>query len=672
MAEALLEDPSFLRPFTDLLDEIEREAFSATIAPPENPRDLLTFALSSNVPPTRETDPPQPFQPHAVQRAVLEQLSDPRWRRFVIVACTQDGKTWLLILLLCWLACENKEAVIWGGPDMRIAQDVWIQKIRPAIERSGLGAFLPVTGDGSGGGANVETIQFNGGGLVILLGAGGKNRSGQAGRTARWVIVDEFGKVKRDLSTKFDRRADAFDVDGRLVKAGTVEQGDADPLLEAYADSSRAQMHWRCPHCRAYGPFEWEQVQADFSAELKAEASCRLACARCGALLTEAERQEALKDGILLHDGETVDARGVVAGDPPPTRTCGIRWGALDSPRRTLTKLAGDYAMALHAFERGNHVPLEEFFHDQLARSRPRSADESEDPEISSLIARSAAGTYDVVPIEGPGEQYCVTELPPGVGFCTYAVDQSKRRLWWMLRGHDADGRRWHLGWGRVPICGDLEEPTIAQRLQGLDQLARFAARGLRRTGGPLLPALAGIDCAYEHADTLAWVREHPGWLAIHGTGDEQHSGMVRNTGKALATSPGWYQLREHPDAHRRLVEVLWIDSDAVKTETARSLRRALDTTGTAHLPRGLAAADHLVQHLASEQRILKPGGRVTWVKRGRYNDWWDTTYVSDALARYCLDRFPERCNPDQVIGAGGGDDDRRAADDFTGHLGAW
>jgi phage terminase large subunit GpA-like protein len=492
----------------------------------------------------------------------------------------------------------------------------------------------------------VDTVQLHGGGLIIFLGAGGTNRSGQAGRTARWVLVDEFGKIKPLLTSKFDRRADAYDLEGRLVKAGTVENDDQDQMLTEYELSSRGRMHWRCHVCGRYGTLDWEQVDADWSSELSAAATVRIRCLRCGAPWTDIERQANLMHGVEVHHGQTVDDNGQVVGPLPETYTYGMRWSALDSPRRSLAKLASDFVLATHKAERGDTQALIDFYHDQLTRTYPKQGEDTQDLDISNLAARSAASNYDVVTIAvESGAQVVVDKVPGWVEFCTLAVDQSKRRLWYVIRGHDHDGRCAHLAWGRIPICGDLDEPSIPQRITALDHMERIRAAGLPTGHGAMAISIAGIDVGYEPDDTHRWISQNPHWIAVRGTGDRQMTGMQTTmpTGTAIASVPGWYQLREYNAKTGRSYQILWIDSDAVKTETARAFRRPLDATGAAWLPRGLGTDDHLLAHLAAEKWLKTPGGKFTWVKVARFADWWDCTYYTAGLARYLLDHYPER-----------------------------
>lgn len=660
----------------DVLDAVEAECFDAAIRPAENPRDLLTFARSLYLPPVREGDPPEVYNPdgHQAQLLALREFESPRWRKFVIVACTQDGKSWIVQIVIFYFACEMREAVVVGGPDMRIAQDNWRQKTRPAMVASGLKGFLPISGPGSAGGSDVDTISLNGGGLVILLGAGGKNASGQAGRTSRTVVVDEFGKVKKLLSGKFDRRADSFGDEGRIWKSGTVEADHEDTLLEAYDLSSKGRYVWRCHHCKQHTRLDWEQVTADYTTEFTAANSVRIACARCGTNWTDEERKANLRDGHLVHHGQEVDADGKITGPEPETFTCGILWSALDSPRRKLSILAVEFRNASIQFDRGNAQPLIDFYHDQLARRAPVD-DGREELDTTKLAERSAGSAYIIVRLRNldgtEANQWQVATAPDGVEFITVAIDQSLRRLWYVIRGHGEHGRTWVLGWGRIPICGDLETPTRPQRHQALDKIRALTHVGIAPATGsePFRPALGSVDVSDYHTDTVEWLNKNHDFVAIRGTGDRQFQGMTATTGAEEFTEPGWYTMRSY-EAETGHQEILWIHSDPVKTELSRALAKPQDGAGAALIPRGLDPQNTFLQHLTSEHYVKAPGGRFTWTKKSRFNDWWDCCYYTQALGKLVVDRYPSRVrqkNPPPKGGNGGG-----RGDDFNSHMGAW
>jgi phage terminase large subunit GpA-like protein len=630
------------------LARIEAEEFDAIVRPAENPRDLISFARSLYLPPDKVGKPAEIYNPdsHPVQMAVLRLLAASEFRRYTIVACTQDGKSWLIQILIFWLATELKETVIVGGPDMRIAQDTWRQKTRPAMIASGLGDYLPSSGPGSAGGSDVDTIQLTGGGLVILLGAGGKNASGQAGRTSRAVFVDEYGKIKPLLAHKFDRRADSYGEDGRLYKSGTIEADSGDPLQESYEDSSKGTFVFRCHLCGEYTPLEWQQVSADYTTEKSAESSVRIACSRCGHEWTDADRRANLAGVRYVHDGQTVGADGSMTGPEPETYHCGIRWHALHSPRRSLGMLAVLYRDAMRRFERGNAQALIDFYHDQLATRAPID-DGSEAIENNHLVARSAASTYLVVRLtDGAGNEvhgYLVPRIPDGVTFTTAAIDQSLRRLWWTLRGHDAEGRTWTLGYGRIPICGDMETPTKEQRWAALNRLRELLGKGQPWADGTLSPCIVGVDVGEFSTETFEWLKNAPDWMAIRGTGDRQAQDMQASDGRVQISQPGWYVLRTYDKSADGTREVLWIDSDRVKTELSRSLRREPGAMGAAHLPMGLLPEDELIWQLCGERWEKTPGGRWTWVKHAKRVDLWDTHYYTQCLGKYMLDCHPDR-----------------------------
>jgi phage terminase large subunit GpA-like protein len=639
---------------------VEADEYEGAVARPPNPRDLVNYARSLRIPAgpqgPREGGPGDPYSPesHPAQHCLLQELARGHWHRMVVVACTQDGKSWVIQIFCFWITTELREPLVYGLPDMRFAADVWREKIQPGMEHSGLRDFLPRVGPGSGGGSNVTTIVLNGGGLWMFLGAGGKNKAGAAGRTARAVVVDEFGKIKPTLATKFDRRADAYGEDGYLLKAGTVESDRDDQLLEQYFLSTRSRLWYRCHHCQGFTPLDWEQVTYDKASDSSARASARVACRACGAQWTDVERKANLIDWRLVHHGQHADPDGIVRGAAPDTTTLGLLWCALDSPRRSLEKLCADHRSAEILYDRGNAQPLIDFWHDELARAFPRRDEESENVTTSHLAGRSAGSGYHAQRLSADTAQWQVAVIPPDIEWTTAAVDQSKRRLWYVIRGHHRDGRTWILGWGRIPVCGDLEEPTPQQRIAALDRLNVYLMRGIpHATAGIITTAINGVDIGYARDLTLEWIGQHPGWLAVRGTGDEQMEGMSASSGKVQAERRGWYLLREYGRQTGAWCEVLWIDSDSVKLELTRAMRREIGSPGSAMLPTGLAADDRLLQHLTSEEWLPNASGTFEWKQVGRFNDWFDCAYYTQALHWYVLDRLPDRIvtpgTPDQT-----------------------
>jgi phage terminase large subunit GpA-like protein len=663
-----------------VLDQIEREEFDIVIAPPPRPRELVPFVSMLFLPPggpkrPTEADPPVLYDPfgHPIQLLILRELASGRWRKFVIVACTQDGKSWLIQVLVFWVTCELREPMVYGAPDLRTAQDAWLQKIEPALRASGLDSFMPRRGTGSEGGSNVTTVALNGGGLLIFLGAGGKNGSGQASRTSRWVVVDEFGKIKKELTGKFDARADSFDSEGRIVKAGTVEADVDDTLLEEYELGSRSRGQVRCHLCGEYTVLDWEQVEANYETERTAAQSVRIHCARCKGAWTDEERKANLVTMVLVHAGQQVRRDGGIEGDQPGTFTCSVMWGALESPLKSLGVLAVKYGAAILRYERGNAQPLIDFYHDQLARVAPIK-DGREEIHQKDLAARSAGSDYQVVRLGEDQWVFMAAMLPRGVAYLTAAIDQSLRRLWFVLRGHDLEGRTWTLGWGRIPLCMDLETPNKAQRHAGLDTIRDLLWRGLPQVRGEVMkPVVCGVDVSEFQSETVDWLVANPNCIALRGTGATQVRGMTQGSGKEVVTEPGWYQVREYERAAGDRFEIVWIDSDSVKTELHRALKREPGTTAAAHLPRGLDPDDEFTLQMTAEKFMKTPGGRWTWVHQGHpRNDLWDGHYYTQALGKFVRDRFPELVSPPTEGKRPRGGDDERRGEDFGGLLGGW
>jgi len=622
------------------LDAIDREVYYGPIAPPVHPRDLGTFARACRNPPGGPF--PGAFYDYSIhpgQRAVVQALSTKKYTHYVVVACTQDGKSWICIQVpLMYFTCELKEPVVYAIPDMRVAEDSWIEKIQPGLEHTAeLAQHLPQRGAGSAGGTKVTTVMLHNAAPIFFLGKGGKNKSAASSRTARVVLMDEFGKIQPEMATKYDRRADSFDTRAIRIKAGTVESTQGDLLLAAYRKGTQHVLHYPCHLCGEYTRMRWESVTYDRTSDRKARVSARIACERCEGIWTDAERKQNLLRGVDLPDTQTIDRNGVIHGDEPESETYSLRWGALDSPLKSLGTLAVQHRGAVWEDEDGNSHPLREFYHDQLAEPFPE-VDTAENVESMALAQRSTLSTY------GMGE------VDDRAVFLIAIIDQQLRRYFWEIMAFDDQGRSWVVDYGQHGICSEGETPDKMQRMGHLRQLISKLQSGRAKpsTGEVLHPLRTAIDLGNWGADTVEALHDDPAVLFVRGTGDYQVQRMSRS-GKGVDGQrlDGWYDMR--------LIErdtiphsILWIESDTVKHQVFRSIQRPAGETGALHVPLGLAAEDDFPRHLTAEQWTKNKAGKYAWIKRpGRRNDWFDTTYYGLAVARYLRDHFAWLIRPD-------------------------
>jgi len=147
------------------------------------------------------------FQPYAYH--VLHLMDTLGFRKFRGTGCVQSGKTFTLdVIPLAWHIRERKENVIFGLPEMDMAETKFLEEILPVFEASPeLRWLLPKKGRGSRGGF-ATLIKFTNGCSLKFMGGSGKD-SRRSGATAPVVIKTEVDRY--DQTTEASRETTAVE-----------------------------------------------------------------------------------------------------------------------------------------------------------------------------------------------------------------------------------------------------------------------------------------------------------------------------------------------------------------------------------------------------------------------------------------------------------------------------
>jgi hypothetical protein len=274
-----------------------------------------------------------------------------RWRRFVLTACVQGGKTlvgWVLIIL--WHIFEWKENFGAGVPSGDQSFDKWRLELLPAIKKNPkFRAELPERGKGSKGG-QFEAIEFkHGPTLKFLTGHGGDEK--RSSITLRGSAVteadrlDTAGEASREAAPikQIENRSASFEDDARFYAecTSTITTGFIATELKTGSGSTPV---CPCVHCRAYVRVEREHLVGweDAASELEARENAAWICPNCSVIITEDERRVMNERGKLLHRGQVIDRNGRIHGDEPATSTFSFRVNAWDNLLWSGAYIAGE------------------------------------------------------------------------------------------------------------------------------------------------------------------------------------------------------------------------------------------------------------------------------------------------------------------------------------------
>lgn len=617
--------------------------------PPKKARPFGDFAHAVRLPDgpsgPRDGRPGDLWFPETepTQIQFIRQVESGRWNIYVITAPSQRGKTLKAILSpTLYHITERREAVAYVLPSLDLLEKNWSGKLKPAVEGTGFGAWLPTKGPGSKGGRPaVISLRDPSTNLIaarwyfMAMGKGG-NEGSTASVTAQHIMIDEAddavdaGQLKRTC-----KRIESWKGEGSAYIASTVndrtgrESPDANdpsaahPILVFYAQGSRHRLHHRCPHCSEYFAPELEHIDLD---------RCAITCPKCAVVWSEADRKDALNRSLMAgHLDRIVDDR-VIPGEYDHRIYSELTTG-LDYHMGDLRAIVDDIKQAKAAELRGDHSLMRNVMHKIFCRPYVEPIADGKYNE-KALVANSGRSTYEK------------RMVPAWATFLTMAQDVQGDRHYWEVIAHGPDDRWAVVDWGYellVEFGADgkpVRAPTPADRVRVFDLIRDKATEGWQIQGGEqrMRPVQRGVDCGYVPDEVVAWCQGNPSWKVVRGVGKDQIKHQpgghektlpkeIRQT-KALQAvrPPGWRVYWWRVDGHR------------FRRAFQSALLRDPDQAASGMLPRGLKENSDLVLHLTGEIWMEPDDGEPYWFEKRKRHDYGDCTIYNLALA--LLHRF--------------------------------
>lgn len=583
--------------------------------------------------------------------AILEEFDNPLWARYIGAGSVQSGKTFLfLVIPTLYYLFERGESVIWGLPNIELAQEIWDESLRPVIEAMpNYRDMLPERGKGSRGG-RFTYCRFGNGATFRFMGAGGKDTQ-RVGRTARIIAITEAdqmalaGKASKEASPykQIEARSTSYGALARLFAECVVHTAD-DLIWRELEAGTNTTVQIRCPHCGAWQYPERKHFLGwqDANTVLEARAKGAYACPACHVLWTENDRTAACASVRLVHHGQTVDAAGVVTGNIPATRTFSVRWNCMHSAMLTMADIAEKEWQAARSERPEDEQELCQFWW-----AEPYAASATEANTLTANAVREKVGGYARGVVPGPAT---VT---------TFFADVMKRYIYWAFTAWEPGAAGWVVDYGVQDVIeGSRSEDEAI--IAALDELAdRTILAGWLRAGAdpkaggegaaaPVQPSIVGVDARWKPDAVFSGCRiinvKARRLLCWPCMGDGTSPGQNRfYLPKPSAADP---KLRvERPHWYQRFDEVrgAWLthlDADHWKNFVQGLLLAPAGSPGSLVLFKNETAMEHnsFAQHMVSEKKASEyvPGKGLVerWVRQGRRaNHWLDGTGGCCALA---------------------------------------
>ena len=578
----------------------------------------------------------QPFN-----RLWFEAIDSGQWRRFFATGPTQSSKSLTgYVAPSLYHLFEMREDVICGVPSREMVNGKWKKDFLPVIQRTRYRELLPTGGEGSRGGDVAERVRFRNGRELRFMTAGSGDK-GRAGETSRILVVtevdgfDERGSREADKFTQLEARALAHGDNARIYGECTVST-EAGRIWHEYTQGTHSRIVICCPHCQAWVTPEREHLVGwqDAPTELAAKRNAGLACPACAAMRTEAQRRQANGECRLVHEGQQIDAAGVITGSPKETETLGFRWTAANN----LLVSMGVVAMKEWKGHRAQDEENAELELRQFCWTMP------------ALPAKQDLSQIHAAIITQRQTQDPRGRVPAGCRLITVGIDVGKWYCHWVATGWAEHATPHVIEYGvlEVPSGAMAEEIAILCALR--DFRDRIAAGGWPAEGSSMMrPAMVFVDSGYKPdkaTDNPVYVfcaESGFGWWPAKGIGETQSTSALGE--KNMPRGDGWGSSK----IPGRKIALIDVNADYWKSFVHARLTTPMGQPGAMTLFAGehFSFAKHLTAEKKVEEFVAGRGVVIRWVAVHRNNHYFDATALSCAAANALKQKLVQEENPE-------------------------
>lgn len=312
------------------------------LAPPP-PLHIDEWAERHRILSRKDSARPGRWRTEPQQRDVLRAFTDPRVRKVVVMAASQDfGKSQVMNNVIAYYACHDPSNILVQLPTIDLAIKWSKGRLDPMIESSP--ALLEAMGRRKSRNSDNTLYhrQFDGGQMFIV---GANSPSGLASQSVRVVMSDEVDRYDSSAGEEGDPLT--------LAQQRTVDYGEfavlgefSTPLMRGYSrieasyeQSDKRIRRVKCPECGTLQTPTIRDVQWDKAPGIAGAKHTHLpetagiVCQECGVKWTETQRQKAIVTGCY-------------EAQAPFTGIAGFHCNSYCCPRASLPRIVRRYLEA--------------------------------------------------------------------------------------------------------------------------------------------------------------------------------------------------------------------------------------------------------------------------------------------------------------------------------------
>lgn len=553
---------------------------------------------------------------------IMDATTEPGVEQVVFLKSAQVGFSESLRNLIGYWIDHDPGPALLVMPNQQSAEETVEERIRPLLEETP--KLKPHVGTARGDN-KLSAIKCD---TMTMYTAWAGSPQALASRPIRYIVFDEVdkyppfaGKEADPISlglkrlTTYGKRALAV-----IGSTPTTRHGSIYRHWESCTD--RRRYYVPCPYCREYQELVWPQVKypsgrddesRDEHAErVEADRLARYECIRCEKHWTDAEKNNAIRQGVWRSEKPGA-----------PNRRIGFHISSIYSPWLSMSKLAGEWLRS-----QDDAALLMDFRNSRLAEP------------FEERASHTKADTIEAKKTQSPAPMV----VPAWADILIATADVQKDHLYWVIRGWGHAYRSALIAYGMATDLDELGSLTLGRM---------FPKEG---TGEAVGAVVLGVDAQYRTDEVHQFAQRDPGRIwPMAGSASLKAPPIAERWVKGY---PGVIRRDTNPNYWKDILHA-----------------RVHDDDQTLWLPHNQVGEDYQRQ-MASEHKVLDPKNRAwVWVKvsSGAANHYWDCEYMQCVLAQLVgvavlptpQQRQAQRTDHQQVQRQSGGSW-------VTGHRGRW
>lgn len=412
-------------------------------------------------------------------------------------------------------------------------------------------------------------------------------------------------------STPTEGTVEAEEDPRTAISHWNVSENVTSPVWRLWQEGSRHEWSVPCPSCKEYFVPRMSLLWwPEGSSPHKAEGEARLACPHCGDLLTDnkkpwmnshgvmvapGQKPAACDrdDGVEIQDFENEVTEFVKFGDFLPTPGSNMSFwvsGIMSfSAKKTFGFLAGKF---LRAVKSGEPERIKGVINTDFGELYRVTGDAPDWQEVMECTA-----------------DYVLGDMPEEVERLTAGVDVQKNRLVYVVRGWGEGNTSWLVGRGE--LWGDTDQEDVWGRLGDL----------LEQDYGDLMITKMAVDSGYRPDWVYEFCRKHKALTYAtkgHDSLDKPYyASLIDVTFRGKTRKQG--------------LQLWHVNADIFKSWVHSKIEWERDQLGAWYLPSDID--EDYCKQIVAEQRVVKPSGKIEWIKVMNDNHYLD----AEALAYFAL-----------------------------------